>query len=353
MPEKTFPRLLMIADDLTGALDASVAFAGAGRRVAVARHPGVAALLAGTGPDVLCVNLGTRDGPEADARTRMTDLCAALDLSAFDIVFKKVDSRLKGHPGAELAVLSDAMGAPPCVAVPAIPSMGRVQRGGQIEGRGVEAPIPVAPLFEAPVEVPDAVSDAQIDAVVAARVGVIWVGARGLAQAIARRHGVVPASTPTLRAPLLMAIGSRDPITLAQVAALGAGPVHAAPDGRARALSLCGPVEVVRMTDGGAAIGSDAAGTAFAEGIAALAGAYRPAALLCSGGETANAILARLGIDTLEVRAEIAPGLPICEVAASWGMVRLITKSGGFGDPDTLARIAADCRAGLDGDDTR
>lgn len=354
MTEKNALRFLLIADDLTGALDSSVPFAGEGRRVAVARHLGAVRELAGADTDVLAVNLGTRDGSEAAARARIAELCEIVDPAEFDLVFKKVDSRLKGHVGAELAVLFNRMGEPECVAVPAIPSMGRVQIGGRIEGEGIGEPIPVSPLFDGPIEVPDVLADADIDKIAASRTGVLWVGARGLALALARVHvRSKPAMKPNAPVPLLMAIGSRDPITRAQVDALRDIPVHDAPDGNLEHATLSAPVEVVRMTAGGARLGANVAGDAFAEGIAALSEAYRPGTLLCSGGETANAVLACLGIDTIEVLAETAPGVPVCEVAAPWGSLRLITKSGGFGAPDTLVQIAARSCADITGENVR
>ncbi|WP_198665173.1 four-carbon acid sugar kinase family protein [Tropicimonas sp. IMCC34011] len=344
-------RLLLIADDLTGALDTAVAFAGAGRRVAVARTPATAACLAAGRPDVLAVNLGTRDGSEAEARARMEAVCAAVDPSDFDIVLKKIDSRLKGHPGAETEVLAWAMSGPRCVVLPAIPAMGRVQRGGRIEGHGVERPIEIAPLFSSAVETPDAAGDEEIDRVVAGRSGVLWVGASGLAGGLARTlFPGDPPERPTLHGPLLMAIGSRDPITAAQIAALEGIPVHAAPDGQVGDPALGRSVEVVRMTDGGAGRDGAAAGAVFAAGMAALIRQYRPASLLCCGGETANAILAELGIGELDLLAEISPGLPVCEVKLPWGRLALVTKSGGFGAPDVLAALARRCISGRFGD---
>ncbi len=343
-PDGRLTRLLLIADDLTGALDSAVAFAATGRRVAVARTPDAAPALAAEAPDVLAVNLGSRDGDAARARARMEALCRALDPRRFDVVMKKVDSRLKGHPGAEAAVLAAAMGNPPCVVLPAIPSMGRVQRGGRIEGEGIAAPIPVAPLFETEVDVPEILADADLDRAVSGGARVLWVGARGLAAALAGTlFDGASAPLPVVPPPMLMAIGSRDPITVAQVDALRGAGVHAAPDGRVGDLDLRRAVEVVRMTDGGEGRDADAAGADFAAGLAARMRGFRPATLLCSGGETADAILARLGIDRLDVLAEIAPGVPVCEIDAPWGKLRLVTKSGGFGARDLLAEIAADC----------
>ena len=141
-------RVLLIADDLTGALDSGVAFATSEARVLVARSPREVHALSAEMPDVLIVNTATRDGTAGEATAIMKALCGQIDLGGFDVVMKKVDSRLKGHVGAEVAALADAIGAPSLVAAPAIPSMGRTQRGGAIRGQGIDGQIAIAPLFD-------------------------------------------------------------------------------------------------------------------------------------------------------------------------------------------------------------
>src|SRR5690606_39705874 len=66
--------------------------------------------------------------------------------------------------------------------------------------------------------------------------------------------------------------------------------------------------------------------------------------LVLSGGATAQAVLAALAVATLDVRGEALPGLPIARA----GGFTIITKSGGFGEPDALLRLlaSADARAG-------
>ena len=67
---------------------------------------------------------------------------------------------------------------------------------------------------------------------------------------------------------------------------------------------------------------------------------HDPAALLLTGGDTALLALTALGAHSILVRGELAPGIP-------WGIVQggvandriAITKSGGFGEPETLTRI--------------
>lgn len=337
------PKVVVIADDLTGALDSAVAFAADGRSVPVARRVEDLAPILREGPEIVAVNTGTRDADAATVRQRMKRLLAELDIVSVEIVFKKVDSRLKGNVGLETAILARAMGDCRIVAAPAIPAMGRVQLAGRIDGVGVAAPIVVARLFEQPVEVPDIATDTELDTVVAGRRGVLWVGARGLAFALARlapfgeRRLVAPAPVR----PLLMAIGSRDPITVAQVELVArAVPVYPAPDGRLTVSPQIAPVVAFQLTEGGAKRAPEEAVRDFAAGIADWMLEHRPSALLATGGETANAILAQMGIGRLDLLAEVAEGLPVCEGLAPWGTLRIFTKSGGFGGPEILAEIA-------------
>ncbi|MBR9765771.1 MAG: four-carbon acid sugar kinase family protein [Rhodobacteraceae bacterium] len=345
MTDDFTPKVFIVADDLTGALDSAVAFAGADTKVVVARHPGALPEALAQRPDVLAVSTASREIAEAEASARVSEALAAVPLARIPVVIKKVDSRLKGHPGAETAVLADAMGAPELIISPAIPDMGRVVRDGALQGSGVATPIPIAPLFDdlpsCPVTCPDSESAAQLDAAVAGATGrPLWVGARGLAMALARHLGITAAPPPALDLPLMIASGSRDPVTLAQLDALTA-PVLDAPDGAVPQIPP-GAIRVLSIRDGGGALsGAEAAGR-FAAGTLRALDTLKPRALMICGGETAHAILDQMRADSLQVTAEFRPGLPLCRIAAPWGPLQLVTKSGGFGDPGLLQEVLAE-----------
>src|SRR5262245_11514476 len=79
LPEKqrgTTMRVLIIADDLTGALDSAVTMTGTGLRCVVARRPRDVAAALWREPDVLAVSTASREGGEAAARAAVA---AALD----------------------------------------------------------------------------------------------------------------------------------------------------------------------------------------------------------------------------------------------------------------------------------
>ncbi|MFZ0099802.1 MAG: four-carbon acid sugar kinase family protein [Gemmobacter sp.] len=323
------PGLAIIADDLTGALDAAAPFAERGVRVRVATR--AQALCDGlAGAEVVAVSTRSREisPSEAEAEVR----AALLALPAGVRVFKKVDSRLKGHIAAELRAFGDV----PVLAVPALPEFDRVVRDGAVQGWGVDQPIPVADRLGRDALIPDVETLDDMRAALLAAPGHMIVGARGAAVALAEGYAVRPHTRPALTLPMVIVVGSTDPITLAQVAALiTARPDirHVeAPDGHAAAAPAPG-VTLLQAVPG--------AGASGAEVAANLALCLRPlaeeaATLVLTGGATAEAALDALGVTVLELEGEQLPGLPV----ARGGPWRIVTKSGGFGHADTLLTLA-------------
>ncbi|MDR1174406.1 MAG: four-carbon acid sugar kinase family protein [Treponema sp.] len=119
--------LLILADDLTGALDTAVQAAEKGIPVRVYRSPESARALPPAGTGVLAINTATRHlGPE-DSRA-VVDMC--LDRwKDIPFVYKKTDSALRGNIGAELEALLRRRGGP-LPFIPAWPDMGRTTEGG-------------------------------------------------------------------------------------------------------------------------------------------------------------------------------------------------------------------------------
>lgn len=342
-------RALLIADDLTGALDSAVALTGAGLRCVVARRPRDIPAALALAPDVLSVSTASREGGAEAARAAVAAALEAVgDLP--EILFKKVDSRLKGHVRDEVDGLAGGSGRGRALVAPAIPGQGRVVAGGRLTGTGVAAPIEVAAIFRGAgltLDVPDTRSDADLDWALA-RAGdlgrTLLVGAAGLAAAVARSlaPGAWSIPKPRIEAPLLLAIGSHDPITLAQVdrlAATGQVAAAVAPDGVCPA-ALTGPAALVRLVpDGRRPFDPHAAGARFAEGIAQLVTSGGTRSLLGCGGETADSILGALGAGVLAIEGEILPGVPVSRILSDKRNLRLVTKSGGFGDEEALVSV--------------
>ncbi|SDI59348.1 four-carbon acid sugar kinase family protein [Alloyangia pacifica] len=333
-------RVHIVADDLTGALDSAATFAARGARVRVAcRAEDLPEALASTA-EVVAVATGTRDGPEGEAIEVARRV--ARDLAGRDgLLFKKVDSRLKGHIRAELAELAPS--GTPLLVNPAIPRLGRHCLGGAVTGAGVDAPIPVAPRIGRDVSVPDTDTPEDLAAQLPAELGgTVLVGAAGLAEALATRLWPHPVTPPSLHltCPALLAIGSRDPVTVAQVDALRDVPMLAAPNGTCSRLPDAAqtPILLIRMTPGSEVISAAEAGAAFARTIAEAQARLTPATLFACGGESAAALLADLGIGQLDVLGEALPGVPVARCAGGQEFT-LVTKSGGFGATDTLVKL--------------
>jgi len=344
-------QVLIVADDLTGALDSAVAFAVRGMRSCVLRHPAALAASDLSDVDVCAVSTGTRDGPEDAARSAVATILAHFAGDLPDHVFKKVDSRLKGHVGLETGMLAEGAGRTRLLIAPAIPEMGRLVVGGRVTGMGVADPIDAGARFEAAAGeklIPDIAGDADFD--IPLRLcepgATLYVGARGLAAALARRLRPVAHAKrkPRLSQPALFAIGSRDPITETQVRRLFDACTPAflpAENGQFEAAARLGDgLTVAKLTAGARDIQADLAGAHFADGLSGLIRQAPPATLLACGGETADALLKRLGADRLDIIDEILPGVPLAQTFVCGKKADIITKSGGFGDADTLVHLA-------------
>lgn len=330
------PRLLIIADDLTGALDSASGFAARGLAARVALDAGaLTAALADPALAVITHPTGTRELSTDRATQVMAGLVPIL--RGFDgILFKKIDSRMKGHIAAELQALGAGVSRP-VLASPAIPRLGRFVTQGAVTGFGIDQPIPIAPHLCCAAIIPEVGHDADLDAALPADLSAtLYVGAAGLAEALARRlSSRVEQTINRLPLPALLAIGSRDPVTLAQVAAAPVTPVSA-PNGEVPALPDA-ELTLVQLTQGAAPQDGATVAERFAQGIAAVMRRTPPRTLLACGGETAHAILRELGITALDLLGEALPGVPAARCPSTALVV--LTKSGGFGPPSLLADL--------------
>lgn len=330
--------LAIIADDLTGALDAAAPFALRGIRTVVALN--AAALPGALASGARVVGLSTDSREIAPDAARQAVRRALGMLPGGTAVFKKVDSRLKGNIAAEL----DATRHKRALVAPAIPAFGRITRNGQIVGFGIPHPIDIAARLGRHAEsalIPDIATADDMDRALS-QPHDLCIGARGLSEAIARRMAPdVQAPRFTVSAPAAYCIiGSTDPITLAQLDHLRGTSPHltyiAAPNGVA-AHRAPGPGLMLIQAVPGA---KQATGRAVATELGASLLRLSPppgSLLVISGGATAQTVLHMLGIETLDVLGEIQPGLPI----ACGGGLTVVTKSGGFGEPDSLSRLFA------------
>ncbi|MET7332191.1 4-hydroxythreonine-4-phosphate dehydrogenase PdxA [Nonomuraea sp. NPDC005650] len=271
-----------MADDLSGAAEsaARIMMRGTRTRIVLAHH---AVRGDGDPADILVVDTDSRHRPPTEAAAAVRSAVGLASAGRARLVFKKIDSLLRGNVAAEVAALT-APGAGIVVA-PALPGLDRVVRGGVLHLSGVAlhranawavdgvpapasigaalAPLPARVLDLATVRsdrlsaaiascaedshlaLCDAETDADLDAVLRAALAVPsvrLVGSGGLADALGRhlrglgaaveepepvpahtaRHGDVARPAP------LVVVGSAEPVAAEQVRRLveaGAVPV--------------------------------------------------------------------------------------------------------------------------------
>ena len=257
----------VIADDLTGAADSGVQFVRAGYRTAVIFR-------AESVPDdveAAVIDTDSRSLDPGEARERV--LRAGETLRGARIVYKKLDSTLRGPVAAELAAALEATGRVRAVVAPAFPAAGRSTRGGVQMVRGVPvhetelADDPQTPVVQGHIPsllaeaglsrvrtlsvedlgdgasvrevfeggrwlVADALSDAHLETLVQAVLDpseVLWAGSAGLASALGAAHpgprAAAPsgeAASPVSRA--LAVIGSTNEVAREQLRRLVAEP---------------------------------------------------------------------------------------------------------------------------------
>ena len=128
---KKWGRMIVIADDITGAAEiAGIAFS-KGRQVSLVCGCGCDTATNGT--TVIATDTRSMSEAEAVAETRRiishSSFPFLIPHSSF-LIFKKTDSALRGHVVAELSALMEATGYKRAVYLPANPSKGRIIKNG-------------------------------------------------------------------------------------------------------------------------------------------------------------------------------------------------------------------------------
>jgi len=201
--------------------------------------------------------------------------------------------------------------------------------------------------------------------------GVFWVGSAGLAQTLIARltnvnrqqstalpQHVVPTTIAQHPRGVLAVVGSMSSVSHEQVATLRANAGDAFDVFDVDVVALLDPVSLESLTLGtrvtNALMRGRHAVVALSQAERVLAGdgellarqlaeclapaAAHAAALIATGGETARALLAAMGVTTLRVIEEIENGVPLMAAAEASRILPVVTKAGGFGRPDTLYR---------------
>lgn len=118
---------VILADDFSGAHDAGAAFVARGFRTNVITDPD---RLDDVTAEIIILDTNSRDCAPSAARIRLVDACRGIKASGKSLIFKKVDSTLRGHLGTEIETVCDELEYAFTVFSPAFPEVGRVTIGG-------------------------------------------------------------------------------------------------------------------------------------------------------------------------------------------------------------------------------
>lgn len=386
------PRVLIVADDLTGAMDSAGPFAAAGVETWVVASPMQCDPASLRSACVVSINTDSRHLPAAQAAARIRETARHLGADGFQVIIKKIDSTLRGNVVAETLALMEATKRAKAVVAPAFPAQGRTVSGGIVYVGGVPlaqtgfakdalSPPPLAPLRQ---EFEDAkagvraesvaasnafegdgdrvwVVDAEVDGdlsrmveTIRPRLGTLLLaGSAGLTQALARAcfdANATSAGFGKIKGTIVFAVGSRAVQSAEQVEALASEPqtcVMRAPNGRLQNSEI--PVArnlVIKATADDAGQEGDAGQVALDMAHHAIDVVRRTGAeaLVATGGDTAIAILAASGNPALQVLGNLMPGIPYARVRIDGNPLWLVTKAGGFGGRDTFREVAQKLR---------
>lgn len=392
-------KIALIADDLTGAADTGVQLVRAGYRTAVVFHGGE---VPAAGLDAVSV--------DTDSRTRPADLAAKRVVEAVHVVrgasllYKKLDSTLRGNVAAELAAAFGAAGRGHTIVAPAFPAAGRTTVGGTQLVHGVpvdetemqndprtpvtEAHVPTLladafasvgtldiddladpervslALKESECLVVDAKRDADLEALVRAVPEpdrVLWAGSAGLALALGsvypgQRAGDVGVQRTPVR-PVLVVVGSLSGVAREQVRRLvGEYGEVAVELGGAGALGKTVAAARAALAERTCAVVHSPAGKRhprtpilgpLAEVAALLSRGGCFEGLVLTGGSTAVGVARRLGASGIWLTGEVESGVPMGALIGP-NSYPVVTKAGGFGGPDTLVRAVEELAQGAE-----
>ncbi len=379
----------LIADDLTGALDAGVQFAKAGLETALVLQSG-----AGLDAPAQIVTTNSREGDGSTAVRRVVEAASWLSGRWF---YKKIDSTMRGHVGLEVGAALEAIGLAKAAICPAFIEEGRRVRDGQLWVgnrllhhspfahdpvcpaatadlavllgqpathiplatvlRGVEAVLEAIRQAPTRLVTVDAVDNTNLTTIghAALLADALPCGSLGLVRpwvaALIGSRPAVPVPCPLGGGgPLLIVAGSLHPRTLEQVQLVveqrGATRVRVSPwdsppeSGAVQALAA-GRDVVIQPPAG---ILSDpqqrlALGPALAA-EAARACAVPLGGLVIVGGETGAAVCEALGAKGIAVLGEVAAGIPVGRLLGGLAPeLTVVTKAGGFGRAGALIEI--------------
>lgn len=406
-------KLLIIADDFTGALDTGIQFAAHGAATSVVADPVFDFARTDDRLQVLVMDSETRHLRPEQAYSVVRKAVEHALAAGVSCIYKKTDSALRGNIGAELTAVLDAAGADKLPFIPAFPKMNRITQNGvhlidgvpvaqSVFGQDPFEPVrhsrisdilneqsslaviqrhPGDPDNDSPgIQVFDAASDEDL-----LRIG--WqlgtsgvrlcAGCAGFAAVLANLLALsgTPPQAPVLARPFFIACGSVNPVTCRQLDyAEQAGfprfrllPEEKLLPGWLESRDCAGKVEhwlktavqegVCILDSNDPPDGPDTRAFAARHGLdfqqvrvrisCALGQLMRrlldlglEATLMCTGGDTLLALMRAVNVTEVTPVCELDTGVVLTHFAYQGKTHYIISKSGGFGEPDLLCRLA-------------
>lgn len=366
---------VLVADDLTGACDTGAQFASRGLTTRVNLGKGLKP------SNVVAISTNTRRLTPQEAASSLRDALRDVDPSRSSIVFKKIDSTLRGHVIAECDVLRDMAQLSYGVIAPALPAQSRTVKNGWLEvndlsgqwrvdvrtllaSQGRAPALAAAPngmdpaMLAAEMEqaarasgyvLCDAASQEDLaliaQAIDKSKSRPLWIGSAGLARyaalSLSTGSAAIGTSTRTSStAPVLLVAGSQHPATNSQLAQFGNEcscqvlELLSASAAQVRSALQSGQHLVLRADVQDLRVGQNRMRTLLEE-----VRSCKIAAIFLTGGDTAELVCRAGQAEQLLLEGELLEGVAtgVIEGGLLDGLI-FATKSGGFGDATCLVK---------------
>jgi D-threonate/D-erythronate kinase len=393
-------RLIIIADDLTGAMDSSGYLAGHGLEVIVDLNQKFE-----TRTDVIAITTNSREDPPSLATQKIKDVASKLK---GNLIFKKIDSTFRGNVGPEITALAEVLSCQKVIVAPAFPQMGRTIKNGKLKIDNVPDPhgeaisslptipqennilsllsqktglqaglIPIADIEAGPeylqniivekrekILLCDSLTQNHLQTVLKAVLGFndSWLlcGSGGLAREMFILFTNIKSSEPDkifFRKPALMVVGSLHPASARQL-------IKAQSEAGVKLLKLKTEDLTHSRTEAIISLVNEskfqlkqgfsvAVTSTFSQVLPGLESEINVAlaeitreilakndvgGIFLSGGDTAMAVCDMLKIPVIRVAGEIEPGIPFGKPAGWRSDLRVVTKSGAFGKENSIIK---------------
>jgi len=124
--------IYVIADDLTGANDTGVQFAKKGYNTKLLIFDKQSTIIIPNNLDVFVMDTETRELESKTARKRLKSILEKIEINKKDIVYKKVDSTLRGNVGVEIEEIMNILKKDICIFSSSLPSQQRITVRGYL-----------------------------------------------------------------------------------------------------------------------------------------------------------------------------------------------------------------------------